>query len=187
MNFRVRLVAEGIQVTAASAEEAIGYASADAREFIACWNYSIADVTESSVDVTGPNGRIGDFTLTCTNEPNDGSMLWSFSAAIDVDVSVGSREVAGEIAQDCLRSFNSSADRRQSAPAPSSMFVNHYCCPDCDRAWSDTWSAQCDDDCPECGSRHIEPFHSDDFGLEDVAAKDRKLVDLRASRLRCSK
>ena len=46
------------------------------------------------------------------------------------------------------------------------MFDNHYDCPRCGTAWTDTWSAQCDDDCPNCGLRHISPSSSDDAGDE---------------------
>jgi hypothetical protein len=42
-------------------------------------------------------------------------------------------------------------------------FVNHYRCPQCEGEWTDKWSATCDDDCPHCGLRHIEPFKSEDL------------------------
>jgi hypothetical protein len=42
------------------------------------------------------------------------------------------------------------------------MFLNHYECPHCNTAWSDTWSCQVDDDCPHCGLRHIAPTDSED-------------------------
>jgi hypothetical protein len=44
------------------------------------------------------------------------------------------------------------------------MFINHYECPRCACAWSDTWSCMCDDDCPACGYRHITPTDSEDAG-----------------------
>lgn len=44
------------------------------------------------------------------------------------------------------------------------MFINQYECPRCDHAWSDTWSCQCDDDCPECGCRNISSIDSEDDG-----------------------
>ena len=43
-----------------------------------------------------------------------------------------------------------------------SWFINHYTCPRCKHQWDDRWTATCDDDCPECGLRHITPTHSDD-------------------------
>lgn len=42
------------------------------------------------------------------------------------------------------------------------MFRNHYVCPRCDNRWADTWPCQVDDDCPQCGARHIPPAYSDD-------------------------
>lgn len=30
------------------------------------------------------------------------------------------------------------------------VWQNHYACDDCGTAWTDHWSCQCDDDCPEC-------------------------------------
>lgn len=44
----------------------------------------------------------------------------------------------------------------------TSQFLNHYKCPSCGHTWSDVWTAQCDDDCPSCGARHISPHKSDD-------------------------
>lgn len=41
-------------------------------------------------------------------------------------------------------------------------FVNQYQCPECGYTWTDTWSATSDDDCPECGKRHISPYASKD-------------------------
>lgn len=42
-------------------------------------------------------------------------------------------------------------------------FRNHYHCGDCGDDWEDEWSCCCDDDCPECGSRHWSPRESDDL------------------------
>ena len=42
------------------------------------------------------------------------------------------------------------------------MFRNFYECDDCGHEWEDIWSCQCDDDCPECGARHMTPFKSED-------------------------
>lgn len=41
-------------------------------------------------------------------------------------------------------------------------FINHYKCYRCAHSWADQWTAQCDDDCPECGARHVSPFKSED-------------------------
>ena len=48
------------------------------------------------------------------------------------------------------------------------LFLNHYECPRCDLAWSDTWSCQVDDDYPPCGMRHISPERSDDISCDEV-------------------
>lgn len=42
-------------------------------------------------------------------------------------------------------------------------FRNHYQCASCGNEWSDEWSCMCDDDCPQCGARHMSPFDSDDL------------------------
>ena len=42
------------------------------------------------------------------------------------------------------------------------IFRNYYKCGDCGYQWNNTWSAMCDDDCPECGSRHWTPVRSED-------------------------
>ena len=31
-----------------------------------------------------------------------------------------------------------------------------------DASPKDVWSAQCDDDCPQCGARHMSPYDSED-------------------------
>jgi predicted nucleic acid-binding Zn-ribbon protein len=40
---------------------------------------------------------------------------------------------------------------------------NFYCCPQCGHQWEDDWDSQCDDDCPECGCRHISPYKSEEI------------------------
>ena len=42
-------------------------------------------------------------------------------------------------------------------------FRNYYQCDRCDHEWQDEWSCMCDDDCPSCGARHMEPFESDNL------------------------
>ncbi len=42
-------------------------------------------------------------------------------------------------------------------------FRNHYRCENCGQEWEDEWSATCDDDCPHCGARHMEPCDSVDL------------------------
>ena len=41
-------------------------------------------------------------------------------------------------------------------------FRNFYRCPYCGTEWQDVWDATCDDDCPNCGERHISPYTSED-------------------------
>lgn len=45
------------------------------------------------------------------------------------------------------------------------VWSNNYVCGDCGTAWSDDWSAQCDDDCPKCGKNN-SPEGSDWLGPE---------------------
>ena len=35
------------------------------------------------------------------------------------------------------------------------VFRNYYECPHCKSEWSDDWSCQVDDDCPECGKPEL--------------------------------
>ena len=51
---------------------------------------------------------------------------------------------------------------------PKHRFRNFYRCGDCGHEWRDEWSCMCDDDCPECGSRHWTPHKSED--IEEGAA-----------------
>jgi len=57
------------------------------------------------------------------------------------------------------------------------QFRNLYHCPRCGHAWSDVWSAQCDDDCPACGARHISPYKSEDVIEEDSSKTIAQLND----------
>jgi len=41
-------------------------------------------------------------------------------------------------------------------------FVNYYKCPYCGTRWSDTWTATCNDECPQCEVSDIEPYRSED-------------------------
>ena len=40
------------------------------------------------------------------------------------------------------------------------MWLNYYECPECENIWEDQWDCQVDDDCSECGCRHICPSNS---------------------------
>lgn len=46
-------------------------------------------------------------------------------------------------------------------------FTNRYECPRCGYTWSDEWDCACDDDCGECGLRHISPVESEDIEEEE--------------------
>lgn len=49
-------------------------------------------------------------------------------------------------------------------------FRNVYICPECEATWEDEWSCQCDDDCPECGLRHISPEDSEEIDDDEGEA-----------------
>lgn len=44
---------------------------------------------------------------------------------------------------------------------------NDYHCDECGREWSGVWPAQCDDDCPYCGARHMAPCRSENAEERD--------------------
>lgn len=46
-------------------------------------------------------------------------------------------------------------------------FRNFYHCARCGAHWVDVWSAQCDDDCSECGARHMSPYKSEDVADDE--------------------
>jgi DNA-directed RNA polymerase subunit RPC12/RpoP len=48
------------------------------------------------------------------------------------------------------------------------LFRNFYRCDRCGHEWTDDWSATCDDDCPQCGARHMSPFKSEATEAEVV-------------------
>lgn len=41
-------------------------------------------------------------------------------------------------------------------------YRNYYRCTHCDTYWSDDWSCQCDDRCPNCDAS-MQPYDSDDL------------------------
>ena len=43
----------------------------------------------------------------------------------------------------------------------SPVWHNCYTCPKCGHVWEDDWDCQVDDDCPECGERHISTNDSE--------------------------
>ena len=40
-------------------------------------------------------------------------------------------------------------------------YLNQYRCPECSTEWTDVWDCAVDDDCPECGERHITAYKSE--------------------------
>ncbi len=46
------------------------------------------------------------------------------------------------------------------------VWANHYSCEDCGAEWTDHWSCQCDDECPECDAS-ISPSSSDWVGPDE--------------------
>jgi DNA-directed RNA polymerase subunit RPC12/RpoP len=42
-------------------------------------------------------------------------------------------------------------------------FRNHYECAECGIEWTDDYTGEVDDDCPECGARHMSPVKTEDL------------------------
>ncbi|MGC2123274.1 MAG: hypothetical protein WA652_10515 [Xanthobacteraceae bacterium] len=42
-------------------------------------------------------------------------------------------------------------------------YRNYYECDPCGYEWQDEWPCMCDDDCPECGARHMSPQDADEL------------------------
>ncbi|MFZ0525389.1 MAG: hypothetical protein WA776_12140 [Xanthobacteraceae bacterium] len=56
-------------------------------------------------------------------------------------------------------------------------YRSYYECDRCGYEWQDEWSCMCDDDCPECGARHMSPHHGDEL-TEIIAEEDGEFVVL---------
>jgi hypothetical protein len=50
-------------------------------------------------------------------------------------------------------------------------------CPRCTTTWDDEWDCMCDDDCPNCGTRHIAPTESREVHGADNAAAQGNVHD----------
>ena len=61
-------------------------------------------------------------------------------------------------------------------------FINRYHCTDCGASWEDAWSAMSDDDCPDCGARHICVESSEDVSLVLDAAEGGQFEVLLSSK-----
>jgi hypothetical protein len=57
------------------------------------------------------------------------------------------------------------------------QFINYYRCPDDGEEWADVWNCCCNDRCPKCGLKDIEPYRSEDVvhmaGKVDSTTKSR--------------
>lgn len=60
---------------------------------------------------------------------------------------------------------------------PDTTFLNFYECPDCGHSWQDAWSCTPDDDCPECGTRHVSPYKSTRIEEPDPDGQDHDRVE----------
>lgn len=59
-------------------------------------------------------------------------------------------------------------------------FRNHYRCARCGHEWTDEWSATCDDECPNCGARNMQPTDSDDLTVIIDEKGDGQFAVLRS-------
>lgn len=55
------------------------------------------------------------------------------------------------------------AEEDSALPAEPAGFLNSYRCDRCDTEWQDVWSCACNDQCPSCGTKDIEPFESEEI------------------------
>jgi len=65
------------------------------------------------------------------------------------------------ICERCMTTWNAKASV-SGRPDVEAKFLNRYMCPKCGHLWCDVWDSTCDDDCPNCGERHISPYESED-------------------------
>lgn len=42
------------------------------------------------------------------------------------------------------------------------QYLSSYECPNCGHEWQETWECACNDQCPECGTKDIEPYEYDE-------------------------
>lgn len=64
-------------------------------------------------------------------------------------------------------SISAGADPNSNSDSTEVRFRNYYRCARCGHEWTDEWSAMCDDDCPQCGARHMSPYRSEDMEREN--------------------
>ena len=51
------------------------------------------------------------------------------------------------------------------------QFVNYYRCPEDAEEWANVWSCCCNDRCPKCGIKDIEPYKSAEVVHTKAAAR----------------
>lgn len=54
--------------------------------------------------------------------------------------------------------------------------INYYQCPECQTLWEDVWDCACNDECPNCGIKDIEPYDSRDESEGKLSVEDVMLV-----------
>ena len=70
---------------------------------------------------------------------------------------------------DVERAFNSltgdgDKDRwKENGQMLKKHFINYYRCPEDGEEWADVWSCCCNDRCPKCGIKDIEPYKSEEI------------------------
>ena len=64
-----------------------------------------------------------------------------------------------------LRDLYDSTTTEGRALAVVLLFLDYHC-PRCDFQWSSEEDSACDDDCPNCGLRHLEPLRATPVGSE---------------------
>lgn len=60
-------------------------------------------------------------------------------------------------------------------------YLNHYQCDGCGHEWADVYSCAVDDDCPECGGRHMSPVKTEDLDEEGNVVEEAAPAEETAS------
>ncbi len=74
-------------------------------------------------------------------------------------------------------------DKSAELEAETAEFHNYYECPRCGNKWEDIYDAQPDDDCPDCGYRHISPYKSVDLHAHDTIRAEARAAGLEVIEL----
>lgn len=62
----------------------------------------------------------------------------------------------------------------ENADMPEQQYVNYYRCPYDGTEWADVWSCCCNDQCPKCDVKDIEPYKSEE--VTHTSPRQRKPV-----------